>query len=233
MATERQIQASRANAPKSTGPITPEGKRISSRNAGKNKAVMSAAAHGLLSSTVVLKGESVRRFNDLATALILQFQPRNSAETSLVQTMIAARWRLLRMWGIQSAGFQLEMARQDPSAGSGAVLAENSHAFALQHRLEATYDRQYNHALAMLLKLRAASNRSSDPGAATDPPFTSRLKPGRTIFKTNPISMPGPKKDRAVMNELRLSSPPHGVLKRTQTWRRPSVFSGLPARIDS
>jgi hypothetical protein len=123
MATERQIQANQANAQKSTGPITPEGKRISSQNAGKSNAVMSAAAHGLLSSTVVLKGESVRRFNDLATALILQFQPRNSAETSLVQTMIAARWRLLRMWGIQSAGFQLEMARQDPSAGSGAVLA--------------------------------------------------------------------------------------------------------------
>ncbi len=153
MATERQIQANRANAAKSTGPITPEGKRICSRN---------PALRGLASETVVLKGESLRRFNDLAAALILQFQPRNSAETALVRTMTVARWRLLRMWGIQNAGFQQEMARQDATAGSGAALAaatfrslaDNSRALALQHRLESAYDRQFNQALAMLLKLR-------------------------------------------------------------------------------
>lgn len=165
MATDRQIQANRANAAKSTGPVTAAGKRICSKN---------AALRGLLSGTVVLKGESIRRFNHLAAALILQFQPRNSAETALVQTMTAARRRLLRIWGIQTAGFQLEMARQDPSAGSGAVLAavafqslaDNSRALALQHRLEASYDRQYNHALAMLLKLRETPD-SSTP--ATEP----------------------------------------------------------------
>jgi hypothetical protein len=101
MTTERQIKANRANALKSTGPITPEGKQISSKN---------AALRGVLSGTVVLKGESLRRYNELAAALILQFQPRNSAETSLVQTMTVARWRLLRIWGIQTAGFQQEMA---------------------------------------------------------------------------------------------------------------------------
>ncbi len=153
MATERQIKANRANALKSTGPVTPEGKRISSKNGALPK---------LLSGTIVLKGESLRRFNDLAAALILQFQPRNSAEISLVQTMTAARWRLLRIWGIQTAGFEQEMARQDPSAGSGAVLAaatfrslaDNSRVLGLQQRFEAAYDRQYNRALAMLLKLR-------------------------------------------------------------------------------
>ncbi len=160
MATERQIQANRANAAKSTGPVTPEGKRNSARN---------LINHTLISGTVVLKNESMRRFNDLAAALILQFQPRNSAEISLVQTMTAARWRVLRLWGIQTAGFELEMARQDPSAGSGAFLAavafrslaDNSRALALQHRLEATYDRQYNQALAALLRLRERPDSSA------------------------------------------------------------------------
>jgi hypothetical protein len=166
MTTERQIKANRANALKSTGPITPEGKQISSKN---------AALRGVLSGTVVLKGESLRRYNDLAAALILQFQPRNSAETSLVQTMTVARWRLLRIWGIQTAGFQQEMARQNPSAGSGAVLAaatfrslaDNSRVLALEHRFEAAYDRQYNRSLAMLLKLREIPDSSPQ----NDPPI--------------------------------------------------------------
>jgi hypothetical protein len=117
----------------------------------------------------------MRRFNDLAAALILQFEPRNSAESILVQTMTAARWRLLRLWGIQTAGFQREMARQDPSAGSGAVLAavayrnlaDNSRVLALQLRSEAVYDGQFNRALAMLLKLR----ENPDPSASAYPPL--------------------------------------------------------------
>jgi hypothetical protein len=168
MATERQIKANRANALKSTGPVTPEGKRSSSRN---------SILRGLLSGTVVLKGESMRRFNDLAAALILQFEPRNSAETFLVQTMTAARWRLLRIWGIQTAAFQCEMARQDPSAGSGAALAavafrnlaDDSSALSLQHRLEGAYDRQYNRALAMLLKLRETPSPDPDSSVPSPP----------------------------------------------------------------
>jgi hypothetical protein len=144
MATECQIQANRANAAKSTGPITPEGKRVSSQN---------AARHRLVASTVVLKGVSMRRFNDLVSALLLQFQPRNSAEVFLVQAMTAARWRLLRMWGIQTVGFELEMARAktlilpptpEPSSPNVAFrnLADNSRALALKLRLEAAYDHQ-------------------------------------------------------------------------------------------
>jgi hypothetical protein len=69
---------------------------------------------------------------------------------ALVQTMVAARWRLLRMWGIQTTGFELEMARArqnaDPAApSSGAVLAavafralaDSSRVLALQLCLEA------------------------------------------------------------------------------------------------
>jgi hypothetical protein len=125
-----------------------------------------AALPALVSGTIVLKGESMRRYSELAAALILQFQPRNSAETFLVQTMTAARWRLLRTWGIQTAGFELEMAKtlekSGDSAGSGAVLAavtfrslaDTSRVIALQHRLEVSYGRQFSQALAMLLKLR-------------------------------------------------------------------------------
>jgi hypothetical protein len=161
MATQKQIQANRANGAKSKGPVTPEGKKIALRN---------LALPGILSGTIVLKGESMRRYNDLAASLILQFQPRNPAEVLLVHVMTSASWRLLRIWGIQTADFQREMARQDPAAGSKAVLAaitfrnlaENSRALALQHRVEAIYDRQYNRALTTLLKLRQMPDPSLD-----------------------------------------------------------------------
>ncbi len=181
MATEKQIQANRANALKSTGPTTPEGKRISSQN---------GVLHTLVSGSVVLKGESMRRFNELAAALMRQFQPRNPAEATLVQTMTAARWRLLRMWGIQTAGFEQEMARQDPSAGTGAVLAaaafrslaDNSRTLALQQRFEAAYDRQYNHALTLLLKLRETPN----PSALPNPPILFATETWEDDFQGEP-----------------------------------------------
>ncbi len=66
MATERQILANRANALKSTGPRTA---------AGKKRSAPKVSVRGLVSTTVVLKGESLHRFNELAAALILQFQP--------------------------------------------------------------------------------------------------------------------------------------------------------------
>ena len=138
---------------------------------------MNAAHPALISGTIVLKGESLRRYDALAAALILQFQPRNSAESFLIQTMTAARWRLLRTWGIQTAGFEMEMAKtrekSGDAAGTGAVLAavtfrslaDSSRVLTIQHRFEAAFERQYNQALAMLLKMREIpdSSPSSEP----------------------------------------------------------------------
>jgi hypothetical protein len=67
MSTERQQNASRANGRKSRGATTPEGKLASSRN---------AITHRMLSTTIVLKGESTGRFLDLLTALLEEFQPQ-------------------------------------------------------------------------------------------------------------------------------------------------------------
>jgi hypothetical protein len=166
MATERQIKANRANALKSTGPVTPEGKRVSSRNRALQK---------LVSCGVVLKGRSLRRYNEFATAFILEFQPRNPVETTLVQTMTLARWAVSSLWTTQTAALHREIVRirkEHPSAGSAPLaalafcaLAQNSRPFVQQHRLEAFYDRQYHRALAKLLKLREIPN-SSEPQLA-------------------------------------------------------------------
>jgi hypothetical protein len=169
MATERQIIANRASAAKSTGPVAPEGKRNSSQNASLRRLDAAAKLRG------VLKGESLRRYNQLAQEFILQFQPRDSAEAALVQTMILARWRVLCSWRMQTAGLRREIARQHrPSAGFASTvallsLAENSGSFARQLRLEAHYLRQFNRALTQLLKLREIPKSCAAPHLPTQP----------------------------------------------------------------
>jgi hypothetical protein len=103
MSTERQRQASRANGSKSHGPVTPEGKIASSQN---------AITHGMLSGTVVLKGESTDRFLGLLTALLEEFQPQTPFEESLIESMAVARWRQMRIWGMEKAAMEHEMRRQ-------------------------------------------------------------------------------------------------------------------------
>ncbi len=193
---------------KSTGPRTPEGKRISSQNAARHR----------LPPKEVLKGQSLRRVNDLAAALTLQFQPRNSAETSLIRTMAVARCLLQRIWGTQTAAFQREIDRlgngSTPFAGSGAVLAaaafrslaDNSPSFGQQHRLEAIYDRDFNQALAKLLKLRKT------------PPLQLATESRHDDFQTEAnivvsLSSPLPKSVGSAMNELRSSLVTPNALK--------------------
>ncbi len=114
MATERQIQANRANAKRSTGPVTEKGKQASSQN---------ALRHGQLSSCVVLTAESTPFFNQLMDSLIEEFQPRTANEIALIETMAVARWKLMRNWTIHTGLLEIEMAKQDQEAGNPPVLA--------------------------------------------------------------------------------------------------------------
>ena len=103
MATELQIKTNRENALKSTGPKTSEGKQRSARNATRP---------GLLARSVVLEGEVLDRFTTLLDSLKALFEPRNCVETALVENMAVARWRQLRLWGMERAGMAEEMQKQ-------------------------------------------------------------------------------------------------------------------------
>jgi hypothetical protein len=153
MATQNQIRANRANALSSTGPRTLEGKQASSRNSTR---------HGVLSQTVVLEGESEDRFQDLLADFATQLKPRSAAEAAVLETMAIARWKQMRIWGVQKAGFDLEMAQLNSPCNIPATraymvfkkLADNSRVLDLQHRYETGYDRQFCRAYAFFLKLR-------------------------------------------------------------------------------
>ncbi len=112
--TENQIRASRANGALSRGPATPEGKRRSSAN---------SARHQLLSSTVVLEGEHEGRFLDLLAAFVDEYQPSTQTQMTLVETMVVARWRQLRVWGAQKTSIDRDIALCDPAVGPAPVRA--------------------------------------------------------------------------------------------------------------
>ncbi len=87
MTTEAQIEANRANAQKSTGPRTPEGKAIVSRN---------ALTHGLLARAGVLPGEDEHEFAAHRQELLQQLRPGAPLEEDLAERIVDLSWRLQR-----------------------------------------------------------------------------------------------------------------------------------------
>src|SRR5690349_20676547 len=59
--SDRKLAANRANARKSTGPRTPQGKRASSRN---------ATTHGIFCNELCLPGENETVFREFRTAIL-------------------------------------------------------------------------------------------------------------------------------------------------------------------
>src|SRR5579872_1211528 len=93
MLTDSKIEANRANAQHSTGPITPEGKAISSRN---------AITHGVTATTVLLPGEDPAVYETLSAGMLKDFNPLTITEDALVQELIDLQWRLRRIPAIEA-----------------------------------------------------------------------------------------------------------------------------------
>jgi hypothetical protein len=194
MRTDRQRQASRANGAKSRGPATAPGKLASSLN---------AATHGMLSGTIVLKRESQERFRALVAALHEELQPRTPIETSLVENMAVARWRQMRVWGMEKAGLEHEMRRQDEASGpeTGApdtatrsalafrALSDGSRSLELINRYESRYDRQYLRAHRRFLEL---VDRRTPPAAEPPQSVVERPAPAPPVTPAPPPATQAP-----------------------------------------
>ena len=110
-----KAEIARANGAKSNGPVTAEGKAISSRNSLK---------HGLTSSRVVLSHESQEEYDALESSFLRRFKPADEVETELVIEMAAARWRLRRVELMEDALFKKAMRDQAELLGPDADPAE-------------------------------------------------------------------------------------------------------------
>lgn len=100
-AATRKLETNRQNARKSTGPRTEAGKAASSKN---------RLAHGLCSSSLIIRGESQEDFDELLTQTRSAFNPQTQEETLLVDQLVEALWRLNRARRVESQTFEMMMA---------------------------------------------------------------------------------------------------------------------------
>jgi hypothetical protein len=99
MPSQKQIEANRNNAQKSTGPKTPEGLLVSSRN---------AIRHGLTAEQVVISGEEESDSSEIFQAYEAEVQPATVIDHTLVHQIVAAHWRLRRLRQIETGFFELQ-----------------------------------------------------------------------------------------------------------------------------
>ncbi len=100
MATEAQIKANKENAKKSTGPLTEEGKKISSIN---------AMTHGIFSTIPLLPGENLEQFKLLEEEIIKAYQPTDAIECLLVQRVYLTCMRQIRLREAEAAKLEISM----------------------------------------------------------------------------------------------------------------------------
>jgi len=93
MSSQKQIDANRRNALKSTGPKSEEGKACSSMN---------ALRHGLTAAQAVLPHEDEDDYEKLREGMLESYAPSDAAELAVVEELVNAYWRLLRLHRVET-----------------------------------------------------------------------------------------------------------------------------------
>jgi hypothetical protein len=138
---------------------------------------MNALRHGLTAKALVLTNESMAKFDELLQHYITKFQPADDVEMDLVDDMVAARWRIRRIWTLKTAALDLQMDNQEeeikktftnidqPTRAVVAfnALANNEKSLQLLLRYETTYNRMYHRAMKTLLELQKDRIRHEEP----------------------------------------------------------------------
>jgi len=144
-----RAEINRANAQKSTGPKTPEGKARSSANSFK---------HGLYSREVLMDCENPARFDELRADLRREHQPVNTTEDILVDELAQHYWRLCRVRRLEIQAWTTN--KIDKKKGEAQVDTERLQQFINCGMLEqlqrilTSAERSFHKALATLRQLQ-------------------------------------------------------------------------------
>lgn len=185
--SQRQLDANRRNAKKSTGPKTQAGLDMSKFNALK---------HGLTATAVCIPGEHRPDHDERRKQYLAHFQPIDLVEFDLVDDLVAIRWRKERairhevtLVKLEIASHRAENANEglvDVSEGVESTLATQSLAdqasFRLLERYEGRLNRDFARTLNMLRQVQADRPPSDGPLPVYPPveqplPATDRGRP--------------------------------------------------------
>lgn len=179
MASEKQIDANRRNAQKSTGPKT---------DAGKAKARMNAVKHGLLAKVPVLPDEDCKQIDKLGFAILERLAPVGALEQLLAERVVLSAIRLQRAARIEAEVFLAGQAnftmlhylitdQKKPDLGFAFVDdAKGVNALSKLSRYETTLERSLFKALHELQRLQAArAGNDVAPPVAVDIDLSSDI----------------------------------------------------------
>ena len=102
MTSFKQIAANRANARRSTGPVTEEGKQRSRCN---------AVRHGLTAETVIGALEDAEDYEAFEAAITADYDAQSAVERELVLRLASLLWRLRRATTMETGLFEIQADR--------------------------------------------------------------------------------------------------------------------------
>ena len=171
MATQAQLDANRANAQKSTGPRTPEGRAAVRQNALK---------HGLTSMSPVAPGENPAEFLQFLDRWSQAYLPIGPAEEEVLRTAVVASWRLRRIPAIEAGYYEMEQSG-DHDQSPPARLAFAHYACAKQLEAlschEARLQRTFDKSLRELERLQSLPSRNLKTGLENQTQFSTEGGP--------------------------------------------------------
>jgi hypothetical protein len=153
--SDAQRAANRANAQKSTGPTTPEGRAKSSLNAVKT---------ALTGVTVLLPSDDVQAYEAHVQQHIADYSPLTPPEKNLVQRIADADWRINRIASLEAGIYAIGLRKladlhpdeQDPAVRQSLIKSEVFLAYRRDLNNLALQERRLrNHQTADLVKLQA------------------------------------------------------------------------------
>ena len=142
--SKRKLAANRANAQKSTGPTTAQGRATVASN---------RVQHGLCGRFRVLASESQDEYNDLVQRFLEAEQPADQVERELVAKMARHTWLSERAVRFQDACFlfQPQTPEQQTNEKQSVGVMKDIHVYV---RYQAAQDRAYQRAASELAKRR-------------------------------------------------------------------------------
>jgi hypothetical protein len=164
--TEIQLEANRANSTLSTGPRTPEGKEIASRNSLK---------HGLTSQQVVLPWEHPEEFAAVELSLSVEYKPITEQETRQLQQIAQNFWRLQRCRRMESQMFinsmyapapGLQLDEVDENECLNNIFNANGKDFDRLRRYETTIERSYYKSIKVLQDMQKTRRAQEEKALA-------------------------------------------------------------------